>query len=932
MTRDSQKTTRAIAVLILASLLPSSFPPAFLAQQPSPAAPTPAASETALPLPEDRGAAALEQSLRRLSTWASLMFIVAHPDDEDGAMLTWLSRGQGVRTSLLTLTRGEGGQNAMSADTGDALGIMRTTELLRAGEYYGVKQYWGTEADFGFSKTQEEAFARWGHDRVLFDTVLAIRRERPLVLAATFIGGVTDGHGQHQVSGEIAQEAYLVAGDPTVFPEQIAAGLQPWTPLKVYARVPFAPITDKGMFDYATGKWAPARFFNYVTKEWSTAAPTADVSAPSGQYDPVLGRTYVQIAREGWGEQKSQYGGANPQLSGPSQSEYHRYASRVPTAKDTETTFFQGIPTGIEGLSQLLSSPAPDWLTAGLREIAAQVADARRRFDPSKPEAIAPTLKAGCEAAFKLTAKIHTSSLSEPEKANLIRELEIKTSQFQTALAQSLALDLQAFTVRGSSAPRGGPFGGGMDETPRAVTPGQRIQIRIHTGNATGLANLTQVWLQSSGGGSWSSTPAVNPGPDQTIAGTVPANASPTQPYFTRPTTEQPYYDVSPPQLRGDSFVPYPLTAWAEFTYDGLPIHLGEVVQTMRREPGRGGVFQPLVVTPPIGVRVEPEARLLPIDGAPLPVKVTVHTEASAEGSVRLSLPNGWQAAPASAHFKRTQAGDAEPIVFQVTPSQSAIAGDAAFTLKAEAESNGQTYSSGWRTIGYPGLRPYNLYRGAELKTRAVNAKVSPGLRIGYIMGTGDTVPEAIEGLGITPHLLSASEIASTDLSAWDAIVVGIRAYSMRPELTAAQPRLNAFVQAGGTLIVQYQSDDFPSPLPIGLGRSPEKVVEENAPVKLLAANNPLLSQPNRITSHDFDGWVEERGHSFAETWDPAFTPLTETADQGQDPQRGGLLVAHPGKGTYIYLAYALYRQLPELVPGSYRLLANLLSSQKANP
>ena len=312
-------------MLAMASFLPSSLS----AQQAAVPSAHAEATEIALPLPEDRGAAALELSLKRLSTWASLMDIVAHPDDEDGGMLTYESRGQGVRTSLLTLTRGEGGQNAMNADSYDALGVIRTNELLKADEYYGIKEYWGTEADFGFSKTQEESFARWGHERVLCDTILAVREERPLVLVATFVGGITDGHGQHQVSGEIAQEAFLQAGDAKVCPEQIAAGLRPWSPVSVYARVPFAPVTEKGMFDYATGKWAPAKFYNYVSKEWSTTAPTGDVDIPAGQYDPVLGRNYTQIAREGWGMQKSQNGGANPTLSGGDGDGYHRYGTRL---------------------------------------------------------------------------------------------------------------------------------------------------------------------------------------------------------------------------------------------------------------------------------------------------------------------------------------------------------------------------------------------------------------------------------------------------------------------------------------------------------------------------------------------------------------------------------------------------------------------------
>jgi LmbE family N-acetylglucosaminyl deacetylase len=919
-----QRAKQAAAWLAIASFLSTTLS----AQQTAQSSAHAEATEVALPLPEDRGAAALEQSLKRLSTWASLMDIVAHPDDEDGGMLTYESRGQGVRTSLLTLTRGEGGQNAMSADTYDALGVIRTNELLKADEYYGIKEYWGTEADFGFSKTQEEAFTRWGHERVLCDTVLVVREERPLVLVATFVGGITDGHGQHQVSGEIEQEAYLQAGDPKVCPEQIAAGLHPWTPLKVYARVPFARVTDKGMFDYATGKWAPARFYNYVTKQWTTAAPSGDVDIPSGQYDPVLGRSYAQIANEGWGMQKSQYGGANPRLSGGDGDEYHRYASRVKDQKAKEDTLFDGIRTDVTGLESLIPVPFPKRISEDLGHLSEIIAKARKEYDPTHPQAIAPYLRAGSVQVKELRDFVQSSTLPEEAKFNLSYELDLKSQQFETALAEALGLDLQAFTVTGKSS-NNGPFGGGSDESPRSVTPGATVQVHIHTGNATGEAKLTRVWLEGHTG-DWKTAPVENPGSDPIAKATVPADAAPTQHYFTRPSIQQPYYDVKNPADAGRSFAPYPLAAWAEFDYQGVSVRLGEVVQTLQRVTGPGGILEPLVITPPIGLRLEPEARILPLDGSPLPVRVTVHTEAAAKGTLRLKLPEGWSATPIEMPLNRTQAGDSEPMLFQVKPSADALQSGKEFSIDAVADADGKTYESGWRSVGYPGLRPCNTYRLAQLETRAIDVKVAPNLKIAYVMGTGDMVPEAISELtGAAPHLLSAAELASADLSAWDEIVIGIRAYSNRSELVAVQPRLSAFVQNGGALIVQYQSADFPAPFPLSMGRNPERVVDESDPVKLLAPDNSLLSFPNQLTSHDFDGWVEERGHSFLESWDPAYTALTETADQGEDPQRGGLIVAHPGKGTFVYMAYALYRQLPELVPGSYRILANLLSAPR---
>src|ERR1700758_53294 len=303
---------RAIA---LALILACPFP-ALLDAQVTPWQTQIVAAPDAQTLPMDRGAAGLAQTLKKLHTWASVMMIVAHPDDEDGGMLAFESRGVGARTAILTLTRGEGGPAAMSGEIDDARGLIRTNELLLCDQYSGTEQFFTRVADYGFSKTIEEAHEKWGRDRVLYDVVHAVRLYRPMIVTSVFVGGITDGHGHHQVSGEMAQEAFKIAGDPNVFPDQIAQGLRPWSPLKVYARTPFAPVTSKGMFDYATGKWAPARFYNYVTGQWSNQEPSSDVEIQEGTLDPIVGRSYLQLGREGWSQQKSQFGGGNAALRG----------------------------------------------------------------------------------------------------------------------------------------------------------------------------------------------------------------------------------------------------------------------------------------------------------------------------------------------------------------------------------------------------------------------------------------------------------------------------------------------------------------------------------------------------------------------------------------------------------------------------------------
>src|SRR6201986_4378088 len=352
MTYSRTGTPRSLA--LYAALL---FTAATLHAQ-TPIASTIAATTDYQPLTVDRGNAALQQSIRKLGTRASLMMIVAHPDDEDGGMLTYESRGQGARVALLTLNRGEGGQNIMSNDMEDQLALVRTQELLAAGQRYGVDQYFTRVADFGFSKTLDEALQVWGHDRVLYDVVRAVRLNRPLILTASFVGGITDGHGQHQVSGEMAQEVYEAAGNPNVFPDQIKAGLLPWKPLKVYARVPSFSVSPKGMYDYATGKWAPVRFYDYVAKKWIDAVPSTTVEIPEGANDPVLGTAFIQLAREGLGQQKSQNGGTGVPLPGEFKAPYHRYGSRVPSPA-MEHSFFDGINISLLGIASLASGPHP---------------------------------------------------------------------------------------------------------------------------------------------------------------------------------------------------------------------------------------------------------------------------------------------------------------------------------------------------------------------------------------------------------------------------------------------------------------------------------------------------------------------------------------------------------------------------------------------
>lgn len=902
-----------------------------------------AASPDAQALPEDRGADGLTQTLKKLHSWASVMIIVAHPDDEDGGMLAMESRGLGARTALMTLTRGEGGQDAMGNASEDALGLIRTNELLLADQYSGSQQFFSSVADFGFSKTKEESEQKWDLNRVMYDVVKAVRMYRPMIVASTFTGNITDGHGQHQVSGEAAQLAFKMAGDPTVFPDQIAEGLKPWSPLKVYARAPFVPVTAKGMYDYATGQWQPVRFHNYVTGENLDHAPKVDVRISEGTFDPVLGESYMQIARAGWSLQKTQFGGGYSPLPGPDSVSYHLYGSRVSDANGdagTEVNFFGGIDTSLPGIASLAHGDTA-FLAKALNDIDQEVMRATYGYLPSAPWKIAPELAKGYVETQNLIAAVNASALSVSDKANVNHELNIKLAQFNTALGEALGLQVNALMIpRTSDNP--GDLGLGTPATPTEVTRGSEFDVRVHVTGAMpwGVGSdlrLTKTWLATPAEEPWKVTRLGAPGLDvpQSDAGdavfrvNVPRDAQFTRPYFMRPNEEQAYYDIADEKLRDLPFAPYPAAGWAEFTYLGATIQLGQVVQTTHRVHGFGDVYQPLVVEPAISVNMATHAGAVPLGEKAFPLKVSVtnNQQDTADGTVRLQLPAGWSADPQEFTF-HLNAQETTPVLFTVHPeglnAQS-------YMVKASAQSGNYTFNEGVETVGYPGLRPYYMYRTATYRARGLNVKVAPGLRVGYVMGTGDEVPQALEEIGVHPQLLNAADLASGDLSEYSAIMIGIRAYSNRPDLVANNARLLDYVRNGGTLIVQYQNGGWSGfgPYPLALDRGPEKVVEETDAVTLTKPDSRLFQWPNRITSADFDGWVEERGHSFMTTWGSQYEALTETHDPGQAPQRGGLLCAHYGKGLYVYAAYALYRQFPAAVPGAFRLLANLVSAGK---
>jgi hypothetical protein len=743
----------------------------------------------------------------------------------------------------------------------------------------------------------------------------------------------------------MAQEVFAAAGDPKVFPDQIAEGLLPWSPAKVYARVPFFSVSAKGMFDYATNKYAPARFYNYVTKEWTTESPKANVTVAEGDYSPVLGMSYLQFARRGLGLQKSQNGGMGVPAAGAFDVAYHRYGSRV-GGDANEKSFFNGVDVSLMGMASLAgTSPASQtvFLREGLGKISGLVEQAVTAYAIAAPEKTAPFLREGLQATDALIAQVEKGGLTAQEKYDLLHELRVKRVQFNDALVEALGLKLRAQVAPAQEAT--GPFarfGDGNDTFVTAV-PGQSFAVQVQAVNGSNVpVKVTYCGFESAAGARVESAEPGTAGATiaqgimqnkayrQRFSVTLPEDAQVTRPPFTRTKSVQAYYDVADPRMRNASLPLPALTAWVTVDYDGVAVRLGQEVQTLHRVSGLGTVYEPLVVAPAISVAVSPAAGVVPLTEKTLPVtaRVRSNVKGAAAGSVKLELPAGWTAVPERAEFSLAKDGDEVEISFTVTPGKMA---ETAYTMTAVASYAGKEYREGYRTVGYAGILPANLYRPATYTARGVDVKVAPGLQVGYLPGTGDEVEASLENLGVHATTLTMADVVGGRLAGFDVVVLGVRAYAAHPGLAAANGQLLDYAKGGGVVIVQYNRGTFDyGPYPTSLGAE-EKVVDETAAVRLLMPESPVLNWPNKITERDFDGWVEERGHGFMESWDAKYEAPLETHDPGQDPQKGGLLVAKTGKGVYVYVAYALYRELPEGVPGAYRLFANLLSLGKGS-
>ncbi|PYR60552.1 MAG: GlcNAc-PI de-N-acetylase [Acidobacteria bacterium] len=835
---------------------------------------------------QDTGASGAWQKLLKLTTTASAMHTTAHPDDEHGGMLALLSRRDGVRLSLMTLNRGESGDNAIGSELFDSLGLIRTEELLDADRYYGVdRQYFTTVIDYGFSKRLDEALDKWGRENVLRDVVRIIRMDRPLVLISRFQGNQRDGHGNHQTAGLVTVEAFKAAGDPKMFPEQLAEGLRAWQPSKVYI--------------------GGAR----ENEEWN-------VRVDAGEYSPWLGDSYNNFAAIGLSFQRSQNSGRVRSVPGPSYGYYKRVGSVIEVPAK-EASFFDGIDTTITGLFKGLRKPEPSGARDVLGRIDAAVKEAVAAFKLTDPSAAVPALARGLAATRAAIAQLS----SEPDAAFA---LKVKEQQFDDAINVALGIEFNA-VAQPSGLPE--PSGPGAAFT-AAATMAEIIpsEIALETGPG---------WQVQEGTGSIAPI-TYNQTASQRFSVTLAVDAPlSTRPYFIRPSISDNRYRLDDPAQFGRPASAAPAVAVARYQVAGVAVEAREVVRRREAKLPYGYEMRELRVVPALALTVSPSSAIIPI-AAPvkridLQVEVVNNVEGGTSGSLALRLPTGWQSEPARHAFSFAHAGERAVDHFTVTVP---VLDNRAYRVTAVASAGGREYIGGYDLLDHRDLETRYLYRPAVSDVRGVDVSVVPGLTIGYVMGIGDQVPAGIAQLGYPVTLLGESELAEGNLKRFDAIVTGTRAYAVREDLkTYNQRLLDEYVKAGGNLVVLYNTQEFVpdrfAPYPAKLPPQAEEVSEEDSPVDILAPDQQVFNWPNKISKADFDGWVEQRGSKFFSEWDAAYTPMIATWDKGQAPQKGGWVSARYGQGRYTYFAYAFHRQLPYGVPGAYRLLANVLALGK---
>ena len=795
--------------------------------------------------------------IAKLQNTGTVMFVAAHPDDENTRLISYLANERKVETIYLSVTRGDGGQNLIGPEIREGLGIIRTQELLQARRTDGGRQYFTRANDFGFSKDAYEALSTWDKQKVLSDVVWAIRKFRPDVIINRFDTEPSTTHGHHTASAMLSLEAFDLAADPKAFPEQLKF----------------------------VETWQPKRIF-WNTYNWDNSGSDYEgkpnvISYDVGTYNPLLGKSYNEIAAESRTMHKSQGFGST--------------GSRG-SALDHVVQL-----KGDKAVGDIFSDMDISWnRIEGGEKINAKIEQIISDFQITKPEASLAALIALRKDVKILALKNWWASKKLVELDEIIRAsagiyLEAISNTATAVVDEQVEINLEA--------------------TNRANT---LIKVRNAKINGTNTNLNKEV--------------AFNKSIIEKINFKIPVDYSISQPYWLVNDGTVGLYDVPNQEMRGMPENPPAFMVELEIEIIGEVIPYSIPLVYKRNDPVDGEQYRPFIITPPVYVGISDNVLVFSENSEK---EVTVKVMAGKDnvaGQVSLDVPNGWSLTPNNYQYNLKVKGEQVSFVFKVNPPSV----DSDVISRAVATYNGKSYSRDMLTIDYPHIPFQTIF--PESKARMVKINLEKrGELIGYIQGAGDDIPRSLRQIGYQVEELNPSNLKSNELAKYDAIIMGVRAYNTIDALRFGQVELLKYVENGGTLLVQYNTNsrlvtNDLAPFSLKIGR--DRITVEEAEVSILAPKHPVMNFPNKISSKDFDNWVQERGLYFPGEWDKAFTTIISSADPGEEPLTGGLLVAKYGKGHYIYTGYSWFRQLPAGVPGAFRIFANLISigSYEENP
>ncbi|MEZ4972560.1 MAG: PIG-L family deacetylase [Cyclobacteriaceae bacterium] len=806
--------------------------------------------------PKQPDASSIELRMKKLNFLGTVLYLAAHPDDENTRAIAYLANERLATTGYLSMTRGDGGQNLIGPEIRDLLGLIRTQELLAARRIDGGYQFFTRANDFGYSKNSDEAFRIWNKDEILSDVVKVIRQFQPDVILTRFPPDARAGHGHHTASAMLALEAFDITNDPKVYPDQVAK-FGTWQVKSVYTN---------------TGRW-----WNKDINENTPGIVTMDV----GAYNPLLGQSYSEIAAISRTQHKSQGFGSTG-------------------SRGDELEFFE-IQKGYHAKKDIFEEINTTWSRVeGGSKVEPLVNKLVKEYKSENPAASVPML---------LQIRKEISALKDGIwKTRKLNEVNQLIQDCMGLYVEAIATDYYA-------------------------APGESVKARFEVTNRSSspLRLLKVSAPQLKYDTTLTATMANNKPLDFKMSGVLSAGEPYSDPYWLKEEHSLGLFNVMDKSLIGKPENDPAVSFAFQFEVGGEPLNISVPLAYKWNDPVKGELWRPFAIVPPVSINLSESVVVFSTEkGKPISVVLKSNVDHAIKSELSVELPKGWRAEPATQAFELNKRGEEKTLSLTVYPSNE----ESTSSLRAKVKIGDKYYNKALTTIEYDHIPIQTLLPPAEVKLVRINLK-REGAVVAYIQGAGDEIPAALRNMGYEVWEMKNEEVTKENLAKVDAVVLGVRALNTNDRIPFFMPDLLQYVNGGGTMIVQYNTsfrmevgkDEF-APYPISVSR--DRVTNEESPVSILKPDHPALARPNKITNKDFENWVQERGLYFPNQWDPKYEALLSMNDPDEESLNGSLLVAQYGKGYYVYTGLSFFRELPEGVPGAYKLFANLVSLGKS--